>query len=176
VESSVSTVDAGVRPWRTATLVAATFAVVELVALLAIGGVFLGPAIAGWVRSDTARTTRAPTPERRQADTTAPSPAPPQLPLLPRGETSVLILNGNGVAGAAASKAEAVREKQYVVAAVGNAPRSDYARSVVMFRPGNRGEAARLARDLGIRIVSPLDGLRASQLMGAHVAVIIGSG
>jgi hypothetical protein len=67
-----------------------------------------------------------------------------------------------------------VRSRQYLIAAVGNASRSDYRRSLVMYRPGYRGEAARLARDVGIRLVTPLDGLRRSQLMGAHVAVILG--
>ena len=40
-----------------------------------------------------------------------------------------------------------------------DAPRHDYARSLVMFRPGFAPEARRLARDLKIRIVGPLDGL-----------------
>ena len=46
-------------------------------------------------------------------------------------------------------------------------------RSVVMYRPGYRGEALRLARDLRIKIVGPLDGLRIGDLMGAHVAVVV---
>jgi hypothetical protein len=33
----------------------------------------------------------------------------------------------------------------------------------------------RLARDLRIRIVGPLDGMNVRQLMGAHVAVVVGS-
>ena len=33
----------------------------------------------------------------------------------------------------------------------------------------------RLARDLGLRIVGPLDGLRAAQLHGAHVVVVVGA-
>jgi hypothetical protein len=42
-----------------------------------------------------------------------------------------------------------------------------------MYRPGYRGEALRLARDLRIKIVGPLDGLRIRDLMGAHVALVI---
>ena len=87
----------------------------------------------------------------------------------------MLVLNGNGIAGAAASTGELVRHKGYVVAAVGNAPRSDYRRSVVMYRPGYAPEAARFARDLSVKIVSPLDGLRLKDLMGAHVAVVLGA-
>ena len=102
-------------------------------------------------------------------------PAAPAKPKLARTETSVLVLNGNGVAGAAASTGELVRQKGYVIAAVGNAARSDYRRSVVMYRPGYAPEAARFARDLRVKIVSPLDGLRTKDLMGAHVAVVIGA-
>jgi hypothetical protein len=43
-----------------------------------------------------------------------------------------------------------------------------------MYRPGFRGEAKRLASDLGIRRVSPLDGLRARDLQGAHLAFVVG--
>jgi hypothetical protein len=44
-----------------------------------------------------------------------------------------------------------------------------------MYRPGFRPEAVRLARDARIAIVTPLDGLRRSQLQGAHVALILGT-
>lgn len=43
-----------------------------------------------------------------------------------------------------------------------------------MYRPRYQGEGRRLGRDLGIALVTPLDGMRASQLHGAHVVVIIG--
>jgi hypothetical protein len=102
-------------------------------------------------------------------------PAPePMLPLLPRARVSVTILNGNGVAGAAASEASRVRARGYIVGRVGNAPRGGYGHSVVMYRAGRVREARRLARDLGIAIVSPLDGLRKADLHGAKLAVILG--
>ena len=63
-----------------------------------------------------------------------------------------------------------------MIGGVGNAPQATYGRSVVMYRPGFRPEAVRLARDTRILIVTPLDGLRRSQLQGAHVAVILGAG
>jgi hypothetical protein len=44
-----------------------------------------------------------------------------------------------------------------------------------MYRRGYRAEGLRLGRDLGIRAVGPLDGLHPSDLMGAHLAVVIGS-
>jgi hypothetical protein len=181
VESSVSTIDAGVRPWRTATIVAGTVAAVELVVLLAIGVVLLGPTILDWTRpSDRpAGATPAKKAEKRVVAATPapvrPVETPPVAPQLSRAQTSVLVLNGNGISGAAATTAEAVRARRYRVAEVGNAPRADYGRSLVMYRPGYRGEALRLGRDLGIRLVTPLDGLRRSHLHGAHVAVIIGA-
>ena len=44
-----------------------------------------------------------------------------------------------------------------------------------MYRIGRRPEALRLGRDLGIGVVSPLDGLKPRDLMGAQVAVVVGA-
>ena len=107
------------------------------------------------------------------AAVTKPKPEP-MLPLLPRRLVSVTILNGNGVSGAAASEASRVRARGYIVGRVGNAPRGSYGHSVVMYRAGRVREARRLARDLGIAIVSPLDGLRKADLHGAKLAVVVG--
>ena len=87
----------------------------------------------------------------------------------------MLVLNGNGVPGAAASAGQLVRSKGYLVTEVGNAPRDDYRRTVVMFRPGYKPEAARFARDLQVKTVTPLDGLRLRDLMGAQVAIVLGA-
>jgi hypothetical protein len=100
--------------------------------------------------------------------------ANPDAPKLSRRETSVLVLNGNGAAGAAATAAAVVHDKGYTVGAVGNAQRSDFTRSVVMYRKGFKPEAERLARDVGVKVVGPLDGLKASDLLGAHVAYVVG--
>jgi hypothetical protein len=43
-----------------------------------------------------------------------------------------------------------------------------------MYRPGFEGEAKRLGRDLRIRHVTPLDGMRIRDLQGAHVALVVG--
>jgi LytR cell envelope-related transcriptional attenuator len=178
VESSVSTSDALVRPWRTATIVASSVAAVELVVLLAVAVALLGKPVLDWAQGSTERHATAAVKKTREpaiAHRQAPRPAPLGTPKLARTETSVLVLNGNGIAGAAAAEAELVRHKGYVLADVGNAPRSDYGRSVVMYRPGYEPEAARLARDTRVKIVSPLDGLRLKDLMGAHAAIVIGS-
>jgi hypothetical protein len=43
-----------------------------------------------------------------------------------------------------------------------------------MYRSGFEGEARRLARDIGVRRVAPLDGIQRRDLQGAHIALIIG--
>ena len=96
-------------------------------------------------------------------------------PKLGRGETAVLVLNGNGRSGAAAEAAERVRARGYVVGGTGNASRSDHTRSVVMYRAGFEAEARRFAQDLKIKVVGPLDGMAPRELMGAHVALILGT-
>ncbi len=67
-----------------------------------------------------------------------------------------------------------MQSRGYLIAGTANAPHSDFARTVIMFRPGYRPEAERLGKDFGIRNVTPLDGLRLSDLQGAHVVVIVG--
>ena len=86
----------------------------------------------------------------------------------------MIVLNGNGIAGAAAATAGSIKVKGYLVAATGNATRSDYGRSVVMYRAGRKPEAQRLARDLGIKLVGPLEGMSTRDLFGAHVALVLG--
>ena len=176
MESSASTQEALVRPWRTATIVASLIAAVELLLIAVLAIALFGQPLLDWAQGTAERAT-APTEKKRApaVQQRAQPPAAPAEPKLARTETSVLVLNGNGVAGAAASTGELVRQKGYVIADVGNAARSDYRRSVVMYRPGYAPEAARFARDLRVKIVSPLDGLRTKDLMGAHVAVVIGA-
>ena len=84
-----------------------------------------------------------------------------------------MVLNGNGLAGAAHAAADKVSARGYLVGNVGNAT-STTSRTLVMYRPGFAAEGARLARDLRIRLVRPLDGMRPAQLMGAHLVLIIG--
>jgi hypothetical protein len=67
-----------------------------------------------------------------------------------------------------------VKADGYRISSVGNAGQQNYPQSIVMYRTGFAGEGARLARDLGIKVVGPLDGMRARQLAGAHAVVILG--
>ena len=46
--------------------------------------------------------------------------------------------------------------------------------SVTTAPRGFEGEGRRLARDLGVRVVGPLDGMRPAQLHGAQAVLILG--
>ncbi len=86
-----------------------------------------------------------------------------------------MVLNGNGRTGAAASAASRVRGRGYRIGTVGNAPSTDYARSFVMYKPGFAGEGHRLAKDLRVTQVGPLDGIRAAELGRAQLVFILGA-
>ena len=155
-------------PWRAAALVAGAIAGIELVILVVVGLALAAEPFAeeaGRAVATRAKSGSAPAVQRESG---------PASPTLSRGETSVLVLNGNGLQGAAATSAERVRARGYLIAGTGNAARSDVRRSFVMYRPGYRGEAERLAEDLGVKRVGPLDGVRAAALQGAHVSLVVG--
>ncbi len=157
-------------PWRTFAVVAALVASVELILLVVAGGALL------------AGSDGKPAKARKKAASTkvvaqkAPIVMAPKLPAaeLSRTRVRVMVLNGNGRSGAAASAAQRVKAKGYKLGTVGNAPSHDYPRSVVMYRAGYGGEATRFARDLGVKQVSPLDGMRPKSLGRAQVVLVLG--
>src|SRR5262245_28776081 len=110
-----------------------------------------------------------PTPHAKRAA----SPVP--MPKLTRAQTSVMVLNGNGRQGAAAAGAARLEDFGYRIAGTANARRQDYAATVVMYRTGYRAEGLRLARDLKVKVVGPLDGLAPSALQGGQLAIVIGA-
>jgi hypothetical protein len=160
--------------WRSAAVVAILVATVELV-LLVVAGVAL------LTRDGSSATTA----QRHTRTTTQPRPAAarritthratPPAAKLARGKVHVVVLNGNGRPGAAAAAASRVRQHGYRIGLVGNAARMSYRRSIVMYRPGFEGEGRRLAHDLGVKLVGPLDGMRAAQLHGAQTVLILGT-
>ncbi len=159
-----------VRGWRTAAMVAASVAALELVVLVAGGLALAGKPFWKGIGDTSALKPRvAPAPHK------APAPLPSSVPHLARGRTVVLVLNGNGRQGTAAAEAAIVRGHGYKIGAVGNTAKTGYGRSVVMYRAGFRGEALRLARDLRVKIVGPLDGLRPAALRRSHVVVVVGN-
>jgi hypothetical protein len=101
--------------------------------------------------------------------------APALPPLRPRSRISVLVLNGNGIEGAAGTEASAVLALGYRHAIPGDAPSLDYARSLVLFRPGWQQEAERLGREARIPTVAPLDGRVAPEYAHVPLIVILGN-
>ena len=162
-----------IRPWRTAALVAAAVAAVELLVLVVVGGALIAKPSTGPSARHVAKATTAKASHKTAVVKAPRTPSPAAH--LARRKVTVLVLNGNGRQGAAASTASRVSRRGYRIGGVANAPRSDFTRSLVMYRKGFEGEGRRLARDLGIRIVGPLDGLRTSQLHGAHAVVVVGA-
>jgi hypothetical protein len=155
-------------PWRVATLVVGALAALELVALIAIGAIRLAPA------HHAAAATKTPTAVHHAA--AAPRvAAPPSVPLRPRARVKVLVLNGNGVAGAANTEAQHLEVAGYRIGGATNAQRHDYAQSMVMYVPGWLKEARRLAQDAGVRMVAPLDGLPPRQLKGSTIVLLLGT-
>jgi hypothetical protein len=151
--------------WRTAAIVAAGVAALELVGLIVVGTVALGHTV-------TRHSARAAVATHR------PPPAaskPVRQASLPRTKTRVVILNGNGQAGAAGAEADAIRARGYKISAVGNAPRPSQGPTLVMYRPGFAAEGHRLARDTGIGVVSALDGLKTSSLHRAQLVIVLGA-
>jgi hypothetical protein len=171
VDHPLSAPDALVRPWRTAAYAAGAFAAVELLLLLVIGGGNL----AGYVTDRVelaARESVVATPAHVTPATTR-KKEPIVVAKRSRSKTVVMVLNGNGRTGAAASAASRVQGRGYKIGEVTNAPEL-VPKSIVMYRPGFTGEGRRLARDLGVRLVTPLDGMRAGALHGAHLVFILG--
>jgi hypothetical protein len=141
--------------WRAAALAAGT------VALLALAGVRLFPG-----HQATAQTGRVPGTSRVSKVHAA--------PLRPRSRASVLVFNGNGVAHAAGTEATALLAHGYRHAIPTDASQ-DYATSLVLFRRGWEGEARRLARDVGISSVAPLDGRISPGYRSYPLVLILGA-
>lgn len=166
-------------PWQRATLFLALVAALELVLLIVAGGALLAKPD-GTPRVTADRKAKA-APTAKKADAAAPARAAKhaaqqaaQPAALPRKKVKLVVLNGNGRQGAAADAAARVGRRGYRVGTVANAPRQDYPQTIVMYRPGFEGEGERLARDLGVTVVGPLDGMRPAQLRGAQAVLILG--
>ena len=169
MEHSLSALELS-RPLRRAVVVASAVALLELGLIVVLLVALVGRPVAEKLEQQAAAAPEAP------AATAQPAKAAKAAneSVLPRTETAVLVLNGNGRAGAAGAAGTQIKGRGYVLAGVGNAPRTDYRRTLVMYRPGKHREARRLAADLGRGVVAPLDGITARDLMGAHVAVVLG--
>jgi hypothetical protein len=172
--------------WRRAAIVAGIVAAVELVALVVVALAFVAKPFADSPEKPTsaAATTPAegekgdgkPAPAAAETGQAGGSGAEPAAAELPRTKTGVLVLNGNGLAGAAGQLAAVVQALRYPVSGVGDAANRNFPRTILMYRGGFRGEADRLAKDLGLARdrIMPLDGMRPADLHGAKLVVIVG--
>jgi len=152
--------------WRKATIAVTVFAALEFVALAGLGVALLGNPLASHFKAEAAA---AAEPRVR----TTPEKLPTKTTLL-RSQTSVIVLNANGRAGAASQMSDRLSSRGYLIASTGNAPERS-ARTLIMYRRGYAAEGLRLGRDLHVRLVTALDGMRTSQLMGAHLVLLIGT-
>ena len=103
--------------WRTATIIASGVALFEALLVVILLTAMIGKGVSAQAK-EAAITKATGIPQK------AVNPEPKHATLA-RGETSVIVLNGNGVGGAAAAAADRVKAKGYLIAATGNAARSD---------------------------------------------------
>jgi len=94
---------------------------------------------------------------------------------IPRSKTGVFVFNGNGHSGAASAAAGRLSRAGYRIRGTANAVRQDYATTVVMYRRGWEAEGIRLAHDLHVKVVGPLDGITSRALHGGQLAVVLGA-
>jgi LytR cell envelope-related transcriptional attenuator len=162
------------QPWRTRAIVAGALAILEFFVLLIAILALVSRPLSHRVQQAAQAKVMAPIVKPKPAHKAKPKPKAPAAPKLARTETSVLVLNGNGRSGTAHQEADRIRGLGYLIGGVGNAPRTDYPQTLVMYRKGYKPEARRLAHDVGARLISPLDGLTAKDLLGAHLALVLG--
>jgi hypothetical protein len=173
--------------WRRAAIIAVVVAAVELVALVVVALAFVAKPFADSSEKPTPAAATAPAAGETGDGKPAPAAAETgqsggtgaesaAVAQLPRTKTGVLVLNGNGLAGAAGQLAAVVQALRYPVSGVGDAAHRNFPRTIVMYRGGFRGEADRLAKDLGLARdrIMPLDGMRPADLHGAKLVVIVG--
>ena len=164
-----------VQPWQRATVLLALVAAFELVLLIVAGGALLVKPGAAHHRAATKKAHAAvSTPAKATHTSSKAEPTKQAAAELPRRKVKLVVLNGNGHDGAAASAAAQVKHRGYRIGLVANAPNHNYPRTIVMYRRGFEGEGRRLARDLGVQVVSPLDGMKPAQLHGAQAVLILG--
>ena len=175
MDAPLTSPDALVRPWRTATLVASFVAAIELVLLIGAAVMLLAKPLAHAVQRHAEATALAPAAPTKKAHVVTHRIKKVPAAKHTRSHTGVFVLNGNGRNGAASAEAAKLSGIGYRVPAKGNAKRQDYATTVVMYRRGWEAEGRRLASDLDVKIVGPLDGMSTSALHGAPLVVVLGA-
>jgi hypothetical protein len=173
--------------WRRAAIIVGVVAALELIALVVVALAFVAKPFADSPQKPTQAAATSPAEgEKGDGEPAAAAAGTGQaggsgaeaavVAELPRTKTGVLVLNGNGLAGAAGQLASVVQALRYPVSGVGDAAHRNFPRTIVMYRGGFHGEADRLAKDLGLARdrIMPLDGMRPADLQGAKLVVIVG--
>jgi len=168
--SLVSSIELPARSWRKLTFTLGTIAILEALVILVAGIVLVAKPFAHHLRQSALRQSA---PALDQTKTGPDSPVGKAR--LTHRQTVVMVMNGNGRSGAAAASAGRLRHIGYRIGTVGNARRTDYPKSLVMYKRGYRPEAIRLARELRVRIVGPLDGIRPKALGRAEIVYVVGA-
>jgi LytR cell envelope-related transcriptional attenuator len=90
------------------------------------------------------------------------------------GEVDVAVLNGTSVPGLAAKVGDDVRVNGFRLGAVTNS-RDQFDQTVVMYRPGQQRAARKVAHDLGVEPLQPIDRQTEETAGDADVVVIAGA-
>ena len=113
---------------------------------------------------------------------TAPPPPPathrkhkPAKPIPPNAQIPIMVLNSNGIHGAAHRLAAQVQSFGYPITYVGNAQKRGLP-TIVQYTKGYGPAARKLAKRLGnVQFVTPLDGITPAQAGRAKLVVILGT-
>jgi hypothetical protein len=88
-------------------------------------------------------------------------------------DVTVAVLNGTSVPGLGAKVATDVEVNEFALGNVGNS-RKEYEQTVVMYESDQRRAAEKVAHDLGVKPVQPIDRQTQREADGADVVVIAG--
>jgi LytR cell envelope-related transcriptional attenuator len=88
-------------------------------------------------------------------------------------DVSVAVLNGTAVAGLGAKVADDVTANNFTLGTVGNS-RKEYDQTVVMYEPGEKKAALKVAHDLGVKPIQNIDRATQEEAGNADVVVIAG--
>jgi hypothetical protein len=137
-----------------------------------------GGAAAVAVHHDRTGTGNASVPVKSEAKTPPakkPKKHKPAKPIPPNGQIPIMVLNSNGIHGAAHRLAATVQSYGYPITYVGNAEKHGLP-TIVQYAKGYGPAARKLARRLGnVQFVTPLDGITPAQAGKAKLVIILGT-
>lgn len=168
--SFATSIELPAQSWRRLSIALGAIALVETLVILVAAIVLVAKPFAHHLR-DAAIKQSAPSFDKTK---TGPD-SPAGKATLTHRQTVVMVLNGNGHSGAAGVTAGRLRHYGYKIDSVGNARRTDYPKSLIMYRSGYRPEAIRLAHEMRVKVVGPLDGIRPKAMGRADVAYVVGA-